>query len=66
MDLVLKNPLDVEVTLSGLTVSVREKSAEDATETPDFVEVEVVDDVVLGPRDTRTVCIVLLMRRTDC
>ncbi|KAH9897998.1 ER-golgi trafficking TRAPP I complex 85 kDa subunit-domain-containing protein [Cubamyces lactineus] len=63
VDLVLKNPLDVEVTLSGLTVSVREKSAEDAKETPDFVEVEVVDDVVLGPRDTRTIPIAVRCKK---
>ncbi|CDO73209.1 hypothetical protein BN946_scf185007.g264 [Trametes cinnabarina] len=55
VDLVLRNPLDVEVTLSGLTVAVREPSAKDAEANPDFVEVEILDDVVLGAQDTRTV-----------
>ncbi|KAH9858208.1 ER-golgi trafficking TRAPP I complex 85 kDa subunit-domain-containing protein [Lenzites betulinus] len=55
VDVALRNPLDVEVTLTRLTVSVREVSAKDADAAPDFVEVEVVDDVVLGPKDTRTI-----------
>ncbi len=57
VDIALRNPLDVEVTLSGLTVSVREASAKDADINPDFVEVEIVDDVVLGAKDTRMVSI---------
>lgn len=57
VDIALRNPLDVEVTLSGLTVSIREASAKDADTNPDFVEVEVVDDIVLGAKDTRMVSI---------
>ncbi|KAI0639808.1 ER-golgi trafficking TRAPP I complex 85 kDa subunit-domain-containing protein [Trametes polyzona] len=55
VDVALRNPLDVEVILSRLTVSVREASAKDAESNPDFVEVEVIDDIVLGPKDTRTI-----------
>ena len=55
VDLVLRNPLDVDVSLSALTLSVREVSIEQSTSAPDFLEVESVDDIVLGPRDTRTV-----------
>ena len=51
----VRNPLEVEVTLSKLTVTVREDSSKDVDTTQDFVDVEVVDDVTLGPRDTRTV-----------
>ncbi|KAI0721227.1 ER-golgi trafficking TRAPP I complex 85 kDa subunit-domain-containing protein [Cerioporus squamosus] len=55
VDLVVRNPLEVEVSLSSLTVVLREASGKDAETAPEFVEVEVIDDVVLGPRDTRTV-----------
>lgn len=55
VDIALRNPLDVEVTLSGLTVSVRELLAKEADSNPDFVEVEVIDDIILGAKDTRTV-----------
>ncbi|TFK91662.1 hypothetical protein K466DRAFT_482283 [Polyporus arcularius HHB13444] len=55
VDLVVRNPLGVEVSLSSLTVVVRDASATDAETVPESVEVEVIDDVVLGPRDTRTI-----------
>lgn len=55
VDLVLKNPLDVEVSLSALTITLRESSSTGEDTTQDFVQAEVVDDVVLGPKDTRTV-----------
>ncbi|KAI0830719.1 ER-golgi trafficking TRAPP I complex 85 kDa subunit-domain-containing protein [Trametes gibbosa] len=55
VDVALRNPLDVEVTLTRLTVTVREASAEEADAAPDFVEVDIVDDIVLGPKDTRTI-----------
>ncbi|KAI0361180.1 hypothetical protein OH77DRAFT_1417397 [Trametes cingulata] len=63
VDLVLRNPLDAEVTLSGLTVAVRDASANDAEMNPDFVEVEVIDDVVLGAKDTRTIPVAVKCRR---
>ncbi|KAH9937068.1 ER-golgi trafficking TRAPP I complex 85 kDa subunit-domain-containing protein [Fomitopsis serialis] len=55
VDLGMRNPLDVEVTLSGLSVVVRETSSPDASVTPDFVEVEVVDGITLGAREYRTI-----------
>ncbi|KAM5531871.1 hypothetical protein V8D89_014425 [Ganoderma adspersum] len=55
VDLVLKNPLDVEVSLSGLTITLRESSSTSEDTTREFVQAEVVDDVVLGPKDTRTI-----------
>lgn len=57
MDLFLRNPLDVEVSLSALTIALRESSSkgEDTNTTEDFVQVEVVDDITLGAKDTRTV-----------
>ncbi|KAI0715153.1 ER-golgi trafficking TRAPP I complex 85 kDa subunit-domain-containing protein [Earliella scabrosa] len=55
VDLVVRNPLEVDVTLSNLTVTVRETSSKDVDTTQDFVEVEVIEDVTLGPRDTRTI-----------
>ena len=51
----MRNPLDVGVSLSGLSVVVREKSAPEDSPTPDFIEVEVIDGVSLGPREFRTV-----------
>lgn len=51
----VKNPLDVEVLLSALTVRVREARSEDADDTPDFVQIECIDGVTLGAKDTRTV-----------
>lgn len=53
VDLVIRNPLDTEVTLSALTLVVCDpKSGEPI---PDVVEVEVVDDVSLNSRESRTV-----------
>ncbi|KAL7285211.1 hypothetical protein ACG7TL_000304 [Trametes sanguinea] len=63
VDLVLRNPLDVEVSLSGLTVSVRESSSKDAESNPDFVEVEELDDIVLGAKDTRTIPVAVTCKR---
>lgn len=50
----LRNPLNVEVTFSGLTAVVQDATAQ-AESPPDFVEVEVIDDLILGARESRTV-----------
>ncbi|EIW64369.1 uncharacterized protein TRAVEDRAFT_158546 [Trametes versicolor FP-101664 SS1] len=63
VDIALRNPLDVEVTLSALTVSIREASAKGADNNPDFVEVEVVDDIVLGAKDTRMIPVAIKCTR---
>ncbi|RPD64974.1 hypothetical protein L227DRAFT_571426 [Lentinus tigrinus ALCF2SS1-6] len=55
VDLVVRNPLEVEVSLSTLTVVAQEASADNAGTASEAVEVEVIDDVVLGPKDTRTI-----------
>lgn len=52
----MRNPLDVEVFLSGLSIVVQDSSAPDDSPTPDFVEVEVIDGISLGPGESRTVC----------
>ena len=58
IDVVLRNPLNVEVTLSNLTVVVRDSKAEDPSVNADFVNVEVIEDLTLGARDSRTVSLV--------
>lgn len=54
VDLVVRNPLNVEVTFSGLTAVVKDAQGEESL-TPDFVEVEVIDDLTLDARESRTV-----------
>lgn len=55
VDVTLRNPMDVDVNLSNLTVVLRDKLAEDEDLGPDVVEVEVVDDLVLNAKEIRTV-----------
>lgn len=50
----MRNPLNVEVTISGLTAVVKDAKAPESP-SPGFVEVEVIDDLTLGARETRTV-----------
>ncbi|KIP12403.1 hypothetical protein PHLGIDRAFT_27246 [Phlebiopsis gigantea 11061_1 CR5-6] len=54
IDLVMRNPLNVEVTISGLTAVVKDAKAPESP-SPGFVEVEVIDDLTLGARETRTI-----------
>lgn len=49
----LRNPLDAEVNLSSLTVTVEEILL--GRSVPSESTVEVIDDMVLGPKETRTV-----------
>ncbi|KAJ7596891.1 ER-golgi trafficking TRAPP I complex 85 kDa subunit-domain-containing protein [Mycena floridula] len=53
VDLVLRNPLNVEVNLTNLTVVVQDSSVDGSSSSTSFVEVEVVDDVMLGAKETR-------------
>ncbi|KAJ7706314.1 ER-golgi trafficking TRAPP I complex 85 kDa subunit-domain-containing protein [Mycena rosella] len=55
VDLVLRNPLDAEVNLSNVTVVVQDSHSETASTSQSFLEVEVVEDVTLGPRESRTI-----------
>ena len=54
LDLVLRNPLDVDVTLSGLTAVVEDAAGQAGPS--DLVEVEAIDDITLNAKETRTVC----------
>ncbi|KAI0800868.1 ER-golgi trafficking TRAPP I complex 85 kDa subunit-domain-containing protein [Fomes fomentarius] len=55
VDLVVRNPLEVEVSLSSLTVTVSEASSIDDDTPQDFIEVEIIEEITLGARDTRTI-----------
>ncbi|KAG5647603.1 hypothetical protein DXG03_008956 [Asterophora parasitica] len=55
VDIVLRNPLDTEVNLSNLTVAVHELNAQDPSSSTSFVEVETIEDIALGPEESRTV-----------
>jgi hypothetical protein len=59
IDLVLRNPLDAEVNLSKLTIVVRESEPEDASSSKSHLDIEVLEDVTLSPRESRTVAPVL-------
>ncbi|KAF5375128.1 hypothetical protein D9758_000414 [Tetrapyrgos nigripes] len=64
VELAVHNPLEVEVTLSNLTIGIRESSSDDPSSSKSFVEVEIVDTVVLGPREIRTIPISVKSKRT--
>lgn len=55
IDLFLRNPLDVEVNLSNVTVILEESDARDPSSAIAFVEVELIENIVLGPKECRTV-----------
>jgi hypothetical protein len=56
VDLVVHNPFNSEVNLSDLTVVVA-GPADSLDWTPDLIDVEILDEIVLDPRETRTVSI---------
>jgi len=49
VDIMLKNPLDVEITLSDLTVRV------ESSNTDDDIVVETIDEILLRPKESRIV-----------
>lgn len=55
VDMVFYNPLNVEVTISNLTVVVKEAKHEDVETPVDFAEAEIVDEISLNAHETRTV-----------
>ncbi|KAK1228620.1 hypothetical protein PQX77_008273 [Marasmius sp. AFHP31] len=55
VDLVVRNPLHVEVSLSNLTVDVSEAGADGPSSSRSFVETEVLGCITLYPRETRTI-----------
>ncbi|KAI0068320.1 hypothetical protein BV25DRAFT_1793504 [Artomyces pyxidatus] len=63
IDLAMRNPLDVDVNLANLTVVVRESG--DNAPSADFVEVEVVDDIILGAMETRTIPLSVRSKRSS-
>jgi hypothetical protein len=58
VDLALSNPLAAEVNLSNVTLVVETKHAGEAEEP--LVDIEVVQEVVLSPKETRNVCLACL------
>lgn len=64
MDLVVHNPFDTEVNLSELTVTVT--GIPSGSEwSPELVDVEILDEITLDPKETRTVNIVGLFNRLE-
>jgi hypothetical protein len=55
VDLVLRNPLDVDVNLSNLTVTVQASDSNPASDASESLEVEVIDDIHLNALESRTV-----------
>jgi hypothetical protein len=55
VNLVLRNPLDAEVDLTKLTLAVEERGSQGNVSAQDAADVEVIDEIILGPRETRTV-----------
>ncbi|OCH95835.1 hypothetical protein OBBRIDRAFT_767184 [Obba rivulosa] len=63
VDLVLRNPLDVEVVLSGFTLAVKEAGSEEISPAEDLAEIEVIDDIVLGGKEIRTIPVAIKCKR---
>ena len=62
MDLVVHNPFNTEVNLSELTVTVT--GVPSGSEwSPELVDIEILDEIILDPKETRTVSIVGLLNR---
>ncbi|KZT05978.1 uncharacterized protein LAESUDRAFT_726547 [Laetiporus sulphureus 93-53] len=55
VDLVMTNPLDVDINISGLSITVREASSDNPESAKELVEVEVIDGITLGGKETRTI-----------
>ena len=62
MDLVVHNPFNTEVNLSELTIIVT-GSPSGSEWSPELVDVEILDEIILDPKETRTVNIVGLFNR---
>jgi hypothetical protein len=56
VDLAVRNPLDAEVNLSNLTLVVQDvNESQPFGESHSLVDVDIIEDVVLAPRESRTV-----------
>jgi hypothetical protein len=62
LDLVVHNPFNTEVNLSELTVIVTGLPS-GSEWSPELVDVEILDEIILDPKKTRTVNIVDLFNR---
>ncbi|PSS37571.1 hypothetical protein PHLCEN_2v587 [Hermanssonia centrifuga] len=54
IDLVLRNPFNVEVTMTNLTALIKDTGCEDPQSSYDYIETEVVDELTLNSKETRT------------
>lgn len=68
IDLAIHNSLDTEVNLSDLSVTVQEFPLTGSPSATSAVEVETIDDIILGAKETRTVgfCIVTVGILAQC
>ncbi|KAL0579376.1 hypothetical protein V5O48_002652 [Marasmius crinis-equi] len=55
VDLVVRNPLHVEVNLSNVTVDIEEAGTAGSSSSQSFIETEVLSNITLYPRETRTI-----------
>ncbi|EGO05173.1 hypothetical protein SERLA73DRAFT_68802 [Serpula lacrymans var. lacrymans S7.3] len=55
VDIVLRNPLDAEINISNVTLIVKESLSHDPQSASTFVEVENIEEITLGARESRTV-----------
>ncbi|KAJ3734691.1 ER-golgi trafficking TRAPP I complex 85 kDa subunit-domain-containing protein, partial [Lentinula guzmanii] len=63
VDLALKNPLDVDITLANLTLIVKESDVVDPSPSRVPVVIEVIENVTIGAKETRTIPISLKATR---
>lgn len=50
MDLVMQNPLDAEINLTNVTLVVTATDPSTSALPDDFVEVEIIKEITLGPK----------------
>lgn len=63
-DLVVRNPLAADVRLANLSLRVRPKGNESSDYPPEFVKVEVIDEISLDAHETRTIPIALTAQQS--
>ncbi|KAK7064334.1 ER-golgi trafficking TRAPP I complex 85 kDa subunit-domain-containing protein [Favolaschia claudopus] len=57
VDILIRNPLDAEVNLTNVTIIVEESDSEDASTSKSSLDIEVIEELTLAPRESRTVSI---------
>ncbi|KDR85341.1 hypothetical protein GALMADRAFT_234163 [Galerina marginata CBS 339.88] len=63
VDLIMQNPLDAEISLSNVTLMVQGPDSSNSSPVEDFIEVEVIKEVTLGPKELISVPISLKSTR---